>query len=122
VSSASVDKVPRQTKRRMTMDKAEPVKPDCMSKCVSFFNIIALLPRWMQVSDIEREDKSVYNEEKARIQQFEYTRKINKIVEDRGMSSEEAELVYLQEEGEFEMASVAYKYTLGILCWKLIGK
>ena len=67
----------------------------------------------MQVSDIEQQDKSVYNEERARIQQFEYTRKINKIVEYRGISREEAELVYLQEEGEFEMASVAYKYTLG---------
>jgi hypothetical protein len=67
----------------------------------------------MLVSDIERQDKSVYNEERARAQQFEYSRKINKIVEDRGISREEAELVYLQQEGEFEMTSLAYKYRLG---------
>jgi hypothetical protein len=49
----------------------------------------------MLVSDIERQDKSVYNEERARAQHFEYSRKINKIVEDRGISREEAKLVYL---------------------------
>jgi hypothetical protein len=49
----------------------------------------------MQVNDIERQDKSVYNEERAQIQQFEYMRKINKIIEYRGISREEAKLVYL---------------------------
>jgi hypothetical protein len=66
----------------------------------------------MLVSDIERQEKSVYNKERARAQQFEYSRKINKIVEDRGISREEVELVYIQQEGEFEMASLAYKYRL----------
>jgi hypothetical protein len=49
----------------------------------------------MLVSDIECQDKSVYNEERARAQQFEYSKKINKIVEDRGISREKVELVYL---------------------------
>jgi hypothetical protein len=52
----------------------------------------------MLVSDIEHQDKSVYNEERAQAQHYEYSRKI-KIVEDRGISREEAELVYLQQEG-----------------------
>jgi hypothetical protein len=49
----------------------------------------------MLVSDIERQDKSVYNEERARAQQFEYSKKINKIFEDWGISRQKAELVYL---------------------------
>jgi hypothetical protein len=62
----------------------------------------------MSVTDIERQDKSRQNEERAQNQEFEYKRKINKIVEDRGISREEAELLYLQEVGEFEKASLAY--------------
>jgi hypothetical protein len=67
----------------------------------------------MSVTDIERQDKSRQNEERAQNQEFEYKRKINKIVEDRGISREEAELLYLQEVGEFEKASLAYQYRLG---------
>jgi hypothetical protein len=100
-------------KRKKPMDKAEPIKHHYTDPCVSFWNLITSKPRWMSVTDIERQDKSKHNEERARNQKSEYKRILNKVVEDRGTSKEQAELLYLQEVGKFETASVTYQYKCG---------
>jgi hypothetical protein len=110
VSFASVDNAPKKGKRKKPMDasltenrkkKAQPVEPDCTKKCSSFWNLIASLPRWMSVPEIERQDKNEHNYERGLHQEFQYQMQVNKIVEKRGISFEDAELVYLQEVGQF---------------------
>jgi hypothetical protein len=64
LSSASVENMPRTAKRKKLMHKAQPIKPDCTKACTSFFKLIASKPRWMSVTDIERQDKSRHNEER----------------------------------------------------------
>jgi hypothetical protein len=67
----------------------------------------------MMVTNIDRQDMSRHNEERALNQDFNYRIKINKIVKDMGIIVEQAKLLYLQQEGEFENASHAYQYRLG---------
>jgi hypothetical protein len=51
--------------------------------------------------------------ERALNQEFQFQTKINEMVVDLGITLEEAKLLYLQQEGEFENVSLAYQCTLG---------
>jgi hypothetical protein len=120
VLSASVDNVPKTTKRKKLVDASvtallnqnKKAQPDCTKACTTWFNRIASLPRWMKVTDIDRQDRSRYNTERVLNQDFHDRININKKAEELNISVEEAESFYLQDK-EFEKTSLAYQFRLG---------